>query len=452
MKPLFASITVNLTLSLAAVTAVTFLSAGFAIYWGVAYTLEQTAREELAGKLSIVQHFVDDAVQVGNIETLRHHIDDALIGHGELMVWLLNDKNDVIYGGPGLPIEQMRDRDYVVRLAAGRTTAVAYTPLANTGSLQLRTAVVALDLAPRAKLLRALLYLMLAAGSLAMLLTLALSRLATRHGLRPIGHLSTQAASIAPSSLALRLNIRGIARELEELAQAFNGVLDRLESAYRQIEAFNADVAHELRTPLATLISGTQLALLADRPLMHLRATLESNLEELESLKSLVNDMMFLAHSDHDAVVEDMVDTNLRSEIQKVFEFYDALLDDSGLKAFIEGQAAAHCSPALIRRAISNLLSNAIKFTAAGESIKLSLTANDSIVEIAVANPGSPIPTKTRERMFDRFYQADPARVRSGDSHGLGLAIVSAIAKMHGGRAFCESADGMTRVGIRIPQ
>lgn len=452
MKPLFFSITARLALSLAAVTAVTFLSAGIAIYWGVAYTLAQTAREELAGKLSIVQHFVDEAVQDGNLETLHHHIDDMMIGHGELTVWLLNDKDEVVYGGPGLPVWQLRERDFEVRTAAGKKMAVVRVPLVDTGPLQLRTAIVALDLAPRARLLRALLYLMLVAGSLAMLLTFTLSLQATRHGLRPIGRLSRQAAAIAPSSLALRLDVNGIARELQELAQAFNGVLDRLESAYRHVEAFNADVAHELRTPLATLISGTQLALLTDRPLKHLRATLESNLEELESLKSLVNDMMFLAQADHDAVAQDMVDTNLGPEVQKVFEFYDALLDDSGLKAFTEGQAAARCSPTLMRRVISNLLSNAIKFTAPGESIKLSLTEQDSIAEIAVTNPGSPIPAKTRERMFDRFYQADPARIRSGDSHGLGLAIVSAIAKMHGGRAFCESADGMTRVGIRIPQ
>ncbi|MDP2450097.1 heavy metal sensor histidine kinase [Polaromonas sp.] len=452
MRPQLSSITASLALSLAGVTAVTFLAAGIAIYWGVAYTLEQTAREEMTGKLRIVQHFVDEVVQDGNLETLRHHIDDVMTGHGELTVWLLNDRDEVVHGGFGLPVRQLRESDFAVQTVSGKKMAFTRTSLENTGSLQLRTVVIALDMAPRDRLLRALLYLMLTAGSLAMLLTFTLSLQATRYGLRPIGRLSRQAATIAPSSLALRLNISGTSRELEELAQAFNGVLDRLESAYQQMSSFNADVAHELRTPLATLISGTQLALSANRPLTHLRATLESNLEELEGLKSLVNDMMFLAHADHGTVVQDLVDTNLRLEVQKVCEFYDALLEDSGLKAVIEGRATARCSPALMRRAISNLLSNAIKFTAPGESIKLSLTEHDRIAEIAVANPGPPIPTETQERMFSRFYQADPARVRSGDSHGLGLAIVSAIAMMHGGRAFCESADGMTRVGIRIPQ
>ncbi|MDP3653310.1 MAG: heavy metal sensor histidine kinase [Rhodoferax sp.] len=452
MKSLFFSITATMTLWLVAVTAVTFLSAGIVIYWGVAYTLEQTAREELIGKLGIVQHFVDEAVRDGDLETLRHHIDDVMTGHGGLTVWLLNEKDEVVHGGLGSPVGQLREGNFEVRTVSGKKMAFTRKSLENTGSLQLRMAVIALDMAPRASLLRALLYLMLTAGSLAMLLTFTLSLQATRHGLRPIVRLSKQAAMIAPNSLALRLDIRGIARELEELAQAFNGVLDRLESAYQQLRSFNADVAHELRTPLATLISGTQLALSANRTQLHLRATLESNLEDLDGLKSLVNDMMFLAHADHGTLAQDLIKTNLRPEIQKVCEFYEALLEDSSVNVVIEGETAARCSPALMRRAISNLLSNAIKFTASGGSIKLSLTEQGGIAEIAVANPGTSIPVEMQGRMFDRFYQADPARVRSGDSHGLGLAIVSAIAKMHGGRAFCESADGMTCVGIRIPQ
>lgn len=452
MKPLFSSIAFKLILSLAAVTSAGFFLAGTAIYWSVSRTLEKTVREELAGKLTMVQHFVEEAVQGGNIDTLRHHIDDALAGHGSLAVWLLNDRNEVIYGGIEFQAGQLMNREFSIQTVAGKKMILVRVPLLNTGSLPLRAVVVALDLASTTRLLDALLHLMSIAGSFSMLLTLALGWLATRQSLRPIRRLSKQAARIAPNSLTLRLNIQGIACELKELAQAFNGVLDRLESAYRQVEAFNADVAHELRTPLATLISGTQLALSAERPVNQLRAILESNLEELESLKSLVNDMMFLAHSDHGTVVQDMVDIQLEQEVRKVRDFYDALLEDAGLKAFIDGKATARCAPALIRRAISNLLSNAIKFTAPNTSITLSLTAQGSFVEISVSNPGPPLSAKTRERMFDRFYQADPARARSGDSHGLGLAIVSAIAKIHGGGVICESADGMIRVGIRIPR
>jgi len=154
MRPQLSSITASLALSLAGVTAVTFLAAGIAIYWGVAYTLEQTAREEMTGKLRIVQHFVDEVVQDGNLETLRHHIDDVMTGHGELTVWLLNDRDEVVHGGFGLPVRHLRESDFAVQTVSGKKMAFTRTSLENTGSLQLRTVVIALDMAPRGRLTR----------------------------------------------------------------------------------------------------------------------------------------------------------------------------------------------------------------------------------------------------------------------------------------------------------
>jgi two-component system heavy metal sensor histidine kinase CusS len=86
--------------------------------------------------------------------------------------------------------------------------------------------------------------------------------------------------------------------ELEDLTVAFNGALGRLEDAWQQLEGFNADVAHELRTPLANLIGGTQVALSRPRSAAEFQETLQSNLEELERLRSIVNDMLFLARAD----------------------------------------------------------------------------------------------------------------------------------------------------------
>jgi two-component system heavy metal sensor histidine kinase CusS len=82
------------------------------------------------------------------------------------------------------------------------------------------------------------------------------------------------------------------------LADAFNGALERIEQAYTQLEAFNADVAHELRTPLANLIGETQVALARERSAGEFKDVLQSNLEELDRIRSIVNDMLFLARSD----------------------------------------------------------------------------------------------------------------------------------------------------------
>lgn len=452
MKPLLSSITDRLTLSLSAVTAVTVLLAGIATYWSVAMTLQKTAREELSSKLTMVPHLVEEAVREGGLESLRHHLDDAIVGHGNLLVWLLNKNNEVVYGDPAQVPEEFSEIEFLMRTGSGRKLLASRVTLLNTGHLQLGSGVIALDLTPATELLDKLFYFLMGLGSLAMLLTFALSSLVTRRGLRPLRSMSAQAAAIAPSAFTQRLKVDGIDRELTELAVSFNSVLDRLDASYRQAKAFNADVAHELRTPLATLIGGTQLALSADRPITHLRETLESNLEDLEVLKSLVNDMMFLAQADHGTVPKDMTITDLWHEAHTVCEFYDALLQNANVQAVIEGRVSAYCSPILVRRAMANLLSNAIKFTTPGETIVLSLRVDGADAVIELVNPGLPIPDTTRERMFDRFYQADSARVQSGDSHGLGLSIVSAIATMHRGSTYCESDSGFTRVGLRIPK
>ncbi|MBU0590402.1 MAG: heavy metal sensor histidine kinase [Gammaproteobacteria bacterium] len=452
MKPSPTSITDKLTIWLSVIMAVTLFFAGIATYWSVSLSLHKTAREELGSKLTMILHLVEEENPDGNMENLRHHINDAIVGHGNLLVWLLNEDDEVVYGDPTLMSEDFLMHDFLMRNISGRLLAVSRITFPNAGHLQLRSGVIALDLTPATQLLDSLLYFLLLVGSLAVLLTFSFAHLATRRGLRPLRKLSTQAAAIAPTSFSQRLNVSGIDRELLELAVSFNSVLDRLESSYRQAEAFNADVAHELRTPLAILISGTQLALSVDRPIKHLRETLESNLEELEILKSLVNDMMFLAQADHGTLPTDMKVTCLQTEAHKVCEFYDAPLQDAGVKVIVDGQAYVYCSSKLIRRAMANLLSNAIKFTRQGESIVISLSEQGSCVIIQLINPGLPIPTMTQECMFDRFYQADPTRAQSGDSHGLGLSIVSAIAKMHRGSTFCESGAGLNRIGFRIPR
>ena len=122
--------------------------------------------------------------------------------------------------------------------------------------------------------------------------TVVLAAWAVRRSMAPTRRLSEQAARIQPDNLAVRLPLRDTDRELHELVLSFNRTLERLQAAYQQMEGFNADVAHELRTPLATLINGTQVTLSSGRDAAELRDVLESNLETLEDLKTLVNDCL----------------------------------------------------------------------------------------------------------------------------------------------------------------
>jgi two-component system heavy metal sensor histidine kinase CusS len=301
------------------------------------------------------------------------------------------------------------------------------------------------------KFLVALALLTISAVALVMVLGAWISRI----GLGPLRQLSTEARALRPQVLSQRLNVAHLPVELEDLAVAFNGALGRLEAAYRQLEAFNADVAHELRTPLANLIGGTQVALSRRRNAAEFQETLQSNLEELERLRSIVNDMLFLARADQGEAATGLSEAGVAHEVRMTIDFFEPLLDETGVTVAVEGEleARATMNVPLFRRALSNLLQNAIDHSSPAARLVVSIARRAGAVWISVSNPGPAIPPEHLPRLFDRFYRVDTARHDTGTlhGHGLGLAIVKAVASMHGGAVSAESAGGRTTVAFSVP-
>jgi len=296
----------------------------------------------------------------------------------------------------------------------------------------------------------ALALLTLSAVALVMLLGYWIARV----GLQPLQRLSNDAQALRPNALSQRLRATQLPVELSDLATAFNGALGRLEAAYQQLEAFNADVAHELRTPLANLIGGTQVALARPRGAPELRDVLQSNLEELERLRSIVNDMLFLARADQGEAPSGLADVVLAQEVEKTIEFFEFVLDERGTTVQIDGEAKARATinVALFRRALSNLLQNAIEHSVPGSRLAVRIAQQADAVWISVSNPGETIAGVHLPRLFDRFYRVDASRHDDGmhRGHGLGLAIVKAVANMHGGAVSAVSVDGVTTVAFSV--
>ncbi|WP_159912782.1 histidine kinase dimerization/phospho-acceptor domain-containing protein [Pantoea sp. 18069] len=262
--------------------------------------------------------------------------------------------------------------------------------------------------APRQSALRHFRRMILALGGLGIVIAAVLSVPAMRWSGRRLRQLSREAHAAGHGG---RLSTANVDAELLELVEAFNSTLDQRETAYRLSEGFSADVAHELRSPLATLIGGTQLALSRPRSTEQLRDALASNLEELELLKKLVNDMLFLARADRGERAQSLERADLGELADGMINYCSALLDEAGLTAMRRGSASAVCNPALIRRAIANLLSNAIRHAQVGRCVELHLQALPGKVRIWVFNAGTPIPHEVAARMFDRFFRASAARV-----------------------------------------
>ncbi len=278
-----------------------------------------------------------------------------------------------------------------------------------------------------------------------------------RRGLAPMMDLALQTRAIDADRLGQRLKLSRPVQELQPAVDQFNLLMGRLERAYVQLESFNADVAHELRTPLAALIGHTELALSRERSAPALRETLSSNLEELQRLTGMVNDMLFLSSADRGAQARRGEPVSLASLARQVIEFHEASLEDAALQVRIDGDATVPVDEPLVKRALSNLIGNATRFAQHGSELSVRIAQTSAggglpgEVRIEVENAGPAIAPEALPRIFDRFFCADNARC-SGETghHGLGLAIVAAIARMHSGRPLADSGGGRTRVGFSL--
>lgn len=447
------SIAVRLTLGLGVVSLLVFTAAGLLLQQTLAGELEQADRQELRGKVGVVRHFVDEFARDRDLAALRHRLDDLLIGHRRLSIRLRASDAGDIYRGTGLPVDGATDANGfgLIVGADGTPYETIHARLGNDSPWPGGMIVLGLDMRPRDELLSRHRNALVAICALGVALTAALGAMATWRGLAPVKRLSQQAGRITAHSLDVRLFDDHNATELDGLVTAFNAVLDRLEAAYRQMEAFSANVAHELRTPLATLVSGSQLMLSGLRTIGELKEGIGSNLEELQQMSRLVSDMLFLARADQGDRANGLTRTDLAAETDRTLKYCEPLLEEGGLTSARLGEAVLDCNTALVQRALVNLLVNAIRHTDRGRCIVVRIETQVACVRVSVENPGPPIPEYIRARMFDRFFRADDARARAGESHGLGLTIVAAIARMHGGTVFADYVDNSNRVGLMIP-
>lgn len=276
-----------------------------------------------------------------------------------------------------------------------------------------------------------------------------------RRELRPLLSLTRQMDSISPQRLDQRLVVERSSKELDPWVAQFNALMDRLQSAYQQLEAFNADVAHELRTPLTALIGQTEVALSRERSTDSLCDTLASNLEEMQRLSAIVNDMLFLSQADRGAVARRSAPVSLAELAHQVAEFHEGVLDEAGLQLTVEGDARVSVDAPLVKRAISNLMGNASRFAEPGSTVQVKIRpdagADGRGVQVVVENRGAAIEPQHLPHLFDRFFRAEASRVCTGETHhGLGLAIVAAIARMHAGDTFARSQDRVTQIGFTL--
>ena len=456
------SITFRLTLLFASASAAVLLVLGLLIGNLVERHFDEQGMEVLQGKMELTRHALEKIRLASDLQALPQQLDDSLVGHHGLAVAVVAASGQTLFlthGGefpqallantsdtPNAPPIIWKAKDGVPLRGISQTV--------RTGIEDAQPVVVAVatDISHHEHFMRSFRSTLWSVVVLAALITGLLGWMAVRRGLAPLHAIKREAAAITADRLHSRLPTEAIPVELVDLADTLNQMLSRLEDSFRRLSDFSSDIAHELRTPVSTLLTQTQVMLSRARTVDEYQDVLASNAEELERMGKMIADMLFLAKADNDLVVPHLETVDLRAEAEALASFYEALAEENGVTLTVEGNATAGGDRLMLRRAIGNLLSNAFGHTPRGGYVRVRIgVQGDRIATIAVENSGEAIPPEHLPRLFDRFFRTDPSRKRLAEGVGLGLAITRSLIQAHGGVASVRSAKGVTVFELQIP-
>jgi signal transduction histidine kinase len=267
---------------------------------------------------------------------------------------------------------------------------------------------------------------------------------------RPLDRLETAAAELAAGDLKHRVEPGG-PREVEALGAAFNRMADSLETAEDLRRRLVADVAHELRNPIAA--ARAQAEGMAEGVLPAEPARLDSLVDDIAHLSRLVDDLQELAVAEAGRLRYEMADVDLAALVKREVDRATSSTAP-GVRVSVAGADSplpVNGDEQRLSQVLRNLLSNASRHTAEG-SIDVAMSRAAQTVSVAVTDTGEGISPEDLPHVFERFYRADSARAAHTGGAGLGLAIARRLVEDHGGEVFAESTPGRgTTVGFTLP-
>jgi len=462
------SISLRLGLLFAAIAAGVFGVADAYLYQTLAVQMEERDDADLLNKGALVRELLRTLPAGGRMpqEQLQAVLAPVIgqegvslhvaLPDGQVLVSTVQDERRLPAYVP-VPLTRAPERRDIVEVAGEQAPAHVLDMVANYGGQGARTQVRVLLLRERsdrlAILARYRIDLLIAVGA-GILLASTLGFWAVRSGLRPLRGMAAKANDIHTHHLNTRLDPASMPAELREMATAFNEMLDRLEEGVQRLSGFAADLAHDLRTPINALMMQTQVALGQERSVDEYEALLASNQEEYERLSRMIENTLFLARAENAQLALSRERLDIQRELAQIGDYFEMLAEEKGVQLRL-GPMPDHplfADPVLLRRAVNNLMSNAVTYTPPGGQIRLDARLEGPWITITVANSGDGVPSFDLERVFDRYYQADPARA-SGSSVGLGLPIVRVIMHLHGGGVRAEIRPGADTVfSLRFPR
>lgn len=295
--------------------------------------------------------------------------------------------------------------------------------------------------------------LLLAAG-VSLLAAIVLALLISRILTRPLSELAAAAADIERGHYARRVPIEGN-DEVGVTGRAFNRMAAAVERARTTQREFLANVSHELKTPLTSLIGFSQALVDGSLPEAEEQRRAATIIhEESERVLRMAQELLDLARVEGGHISFHPQPVDLGALLQQELDIVRRRSDDRGLRielAVAPSLPPATADPERLHQILDNLLDNAVKYTPAASQVAVRATSDERVVEVTVSNPtGSHRPDP--ERMFERFYRADPSRAAAAGGVGLGLAISQELAQAMGGRLWADFDDeGWLRMRLQLP-
>ena len=291
---------------------------------------------------------------------------------------------------------------------------------------------------------------LLGVGAAALLLALVAGVIATQTTLRRIDGLTSTMAAAGGGELSARAVVGVTNDDIDRLAEGVNQMLARIQLLMANVKRVSTDVAHDLRVPLGHVRQQLEAAAQANDPVKQQEA-IRSAQTRIDDILRLVAAMLRLAEIDSGAARARFTDVNLAALLERVADAYRPDVEASG-HAFLVGEVAPLTifgDSELLTQALANLIENAMQHTPAGVTISLQLTARGNHVFLEVADNGPGVPVADRQRLLEPFTRLD--RSRSSTGAGLGLSIVQAIARLHGGAIVLGDAEPGLRAIMELP-
>lgn len=269
-----------------------------------------------------------------------------------------------------------------------------------------------------------------------------------------IGRMTATSQRIIAGNLSERIVVTGSGDELDRLAISLNDMLDRIEKLLLGLREVSDNIAHDLKTPLTRLRNRVEAALRGKPSVKAYRGVLEQTIEESDHLIEIFNALLSIARAEAGARDSNMVEIDGAAMLGDIAELYEPAAEEQGCAIVVETAPKVSFigNRELISQALANLLDNALKYGCIGdasneepEKIVLRLSQHKNATEISVSDCGPGVPESERERVLHRFVRLESSRSETGS--GLGLSLVAAVVRLHGGELRLEDNPECGQVG-----